>query len=1009
MNKNYLLLIFLVALIQVRAQQKVTVKEYKKTFTTYPFSDPDPVPNFAKIYPYYRFAGYTNKPVQKEWKIVELENDYIRVMITPEIGGKIWTAIEKSTGQPFLYYNHVVKFRDVSLRGPWTNGGIEANFGIIGHTPNVATPVDYTIINKPDGSISCVVGVLDLLTRTTWRLDINLEKDKAFFTTNAFWYNATPISQPYYHWMNAGIKSAGNLQFINPGTKYISHEGEPSSWPVAENGTDLSYYEKNNFGGYKSYHVIGRYSGFYGGFWHDENFGMGHYSAYDGKAGKKVWLWGLSGQGEMWEKLLSDKDGQEVEVQSGRLFNQPQGTSSFTPFKNKAFLPHTTDKWTEYWFPAVNTKGIVTANNYGVLNTKRENGWLKIYFSPLQPVNDEIRISDGNTTLYTKIIQRKPLELFVDSIRDNSGVKNISVFIGKDKLIYNSSPDADVIARPQVPPADIDWNTAYGMYVQGKEEMDKRRFNTAESKLRAALQKEPYLSPALVDLAVVLFRKREYKEALDLLKKALSVNTYDDAANYYYGLTNLQLGNITDAKEGLDMAAMGMEYRSAAYTTLAEIHLKEENSKQAQQYALKSIDFNRYAINAYQVLAVSYRMQNNKPAAEKILDSILKFDPLNHFAHYEKSLLISNKENTDNFEAMIRNEMPHETYLELAIWYHSVGRDSEAVSILKKSPAATEVAYWLAYLSGNEKISQLNPYLVFPFRSETADVLENLIDKNDHWLLKYHLALIEWHMNHLSRAKELFTAIGTQPDYAPFYAARAKLYQDDSVAAGKNLKDILHAREIDPDEWRYGADLINWYNNNKEVEKSMNVAAEYYKRHKENYLIGMLYAQSLIANAKYNEAKNVMNSIYILPNEGATDGRDLYKEAVLMLAVNEMKNRNYNKALSYVAESRKWPENLGVGRPYDSDIDERLEDWLDYVSYSKSGNKKMADERLSKILKFDFKKSAYGRNISESNNLITAWAFKAAGEQAKADEVMKLYNSGDPHQDENYRIIKRLN
>ena len=287
MKKVALLISLIIYISSAQSQQKVTVKEYKKTFTTYPFSDPDPVPNFAKIYPYYRFDGYTNKSVQKEWKIVELENEYIKVLITPEIGGKIWTAIEKSTQQPFLYYNNVVKFRDVSLRGPWTNGGIEANFGIIGHTPNVATPVDYTILNKPDGSISCVIGVLDLLTRTNWRLDINLEKDKAYFTTNALWYNPTSISQPYYHWMNAGLKSAGNLQFINPGTKYISHEGEPSSWPIAEDGTDLSFYEKNNFGGYKSYHVIGRYSGFYGGYWHDDDFGMGHYSSYDSKAGKK--------------------------------------------------------------------------------------------------------------------------------------------------------------------------------------------------------------------------------------------------------------------------------------------------------------------------------------------------------------------------------------------------------------------------------------------------------------------------------------------------------------------------------------------------------------------------------------------------------------------------------------------------------------------------------------------------------------------------------------------------
>ena len=133
------------------------------------------------------------KPVEKEWKVVELENDFIKLMILPEIGGKIWAAFEKSTGKSFVYYNQVVKFRDVAMRGPWTSGGIEANYGIVGHTPNCATPVDYTTMTKKDGSVSCVIGVLDLLTQHTWRIDINLEKDKAYFTTSSILVQFIPL------------------------------------------------------------------------------------------------------------------------------------------------------------------------------------------------------------------------------------------------------------------------------------------------------------------------------------------------------------------------------------------------------------------------------------------------------------------------------------------------------------------------------------------------------------------------------------------------------------------------------------------------------------------------------------------------------------------------------------------------------------------------------------------------------------------------------------------------
>src|SRR3954468_14822164 len=248
MKSRLLLPITLICFVCVaRSQSPATIREYTKVFTTYPFSDPNPIPAIGKIYPYFRYDGFTDKPIQKAWKVVELENEYIKLMILPEIGGKIWAAIEKSTGKPFTYYNHVVKFRDVAMRGPWTSGGIEPNYGIIGHTPNCATPVDYVTINRKDGSVSCVIGVLDLLTRTSWRIDINLPKNKAYFTTNSFWYNSSEFEQPYYTWMNTGIKAAGNLEFIYPGTKYLGHEGEYRDWPVnKENGKNISFYENNN-------------------------------------------------------------------------------------------------------------------------------------------------------------------------------------------------------------------------------------------------------------------------------------------------------------------------------------------------------------------------------------------------------------------------------------------------------------------------------------------------------------------------------------------------------------------------------------------------------------------------------------------------------------------------------------------------------------------------------------------------------------------------------------------
>ena len=100
--------------------------------------------------------------------------------------------------------------------------------------------------------------------------------------------------------MNAAAKASGNLEFFYPGNKYIGHGGELGDWPN-EKGRNLSFYENNNFGGYKSYHVINSYSNYFGGYWHDDNFGFGHWGAYDEKPGMKLWIWGLSQQGMIWE------------------------------------------------------------------------------------------------------------------------------------------------------------------------------------------------------------------------------------------------------------------------------------------------------------------------------------------------------------------------------------------------------------------------------------------------------------------------------------------------------------------------------------------------------------------------------------------------------------------------------------------------------------------------------------------------------------------------------------
>ncbi|MCH5600356.1 DUF5107 domain-containing protein [Niabella ginsengisoli] len=979
MRKFILSTCLFVITISLSAQQPASVKEYQQAFPTYPFSDPNPIALLSPVYPYFRYDGFTDKPVSKQWKVVELQNDYIKMIILPEIGGKIWAAIEKKTDKSFIYYNHSVKFRDVAMRGPWTSGGLEANYGIIGHTPNCATPVDYTTRNNPDGSVSCFIGVLDLLTRSNWRVEINLPKDKAYFTTRSFWYNSTPEAQPYYHWMNLGVKAKGNLEFIFPGTKYIGHDGEASDWPVnKDNGKKINFYEENNFGGYKSYHVFGKPAHFFGTYYHEDDNGMVRYGTYDDKAGRKIWIWGLSRQGMIWEKMLTDTDGQYVEIQSGRMFNQNAVKSTFTPFKHISFAPYATDTWTEYWYPVSQTKGMVDANANGALNVKYENGWLKIYFSAAQHINDSLLVKWNDKTIYTKKLQLDPLQIFSDSLKTDIKENELNVTLGANKLKYHSAPDEEILNRPVTTPVDFDWNSAYGLYLQGEEFMDQKMYPEAELKLTESLKKDPNFLPALVKMAALQYRNMLYSDALKTIMRALQIDTHAGDANYYYGLINAQLGKIADAKDGFSLAALTQEYRSAAFTGLAKLYIKEKNYTATIDYCQKAIDYNRYNMEALMLQAAALRQMNNNITFNETLNTILSYDPLNHFARFEKYLAQPNETTKSAFSDLIKNELPHETHTELATWYYNNGLTTEAEMIFKMSPASAETSYWLAFLN-NKKVDceKINPELAFPFRSETAAVLEQLLKQQSDWLLKYQLALIYKDRNRLQECKQLLKDCDNEPAFAPFYVERAEIFKDETT----ELPDLQRALALDKKQWRYHKLLAEYYIRHKQPSKALTIAEPFYKAHPERYIMGMLYAKTLLLNQKYEQADKILSTLNIIPFEGATEGRALYREAKLMQAVASLNSGNADKSKKLIAEARLWPETLGVGKPYEADIDARLEDWMEYLA----GNKKQ-EQLLTRIKIFTPKVDNTVRNFVTSNALISAWAIEKTEGKEKAIE-----------------------
>lgn len=931
------LIVIFLSLSQLIFSQKATIELEKRDILTYPYNDPDPVPGLAEgkeeIYPYHSFNGYSLTGKMQSWDVVKLENDYVTVWVLPAAGGKVWGAVEKSTGKEFIYRNEVMKFRNISMRGPWTSGGIEFNFGIIGHSPSTCVPVDYKMVENNDGSVSCIVGNTDLPSGTKWNVEIKLQKDKAYFETIATWINPASLPQTYYSWMTAAAVVTNDLEFAYPGNAEIGHGGEYGLWPVNKDGRNVSWYRENNFGSSKSYHVVGEYNDFMGGYYHNSDFGFGHWALYDEMPGHKLWLWSLARDGGIWEDLLTDSDGQYMEFQAGRMFNQYGGTSAFkTPISQTPFEPDITDRWHEIWFPVKGIGGITDVSPYGAMHVKAENGKLLIGINSFADAKARIMVMSGDASLFDEQKEFHPMEVYNTSV-DLKGRSDYEIIVNGMELQFNPS-QRKILNRPFESSMPVKQVTASSLYQEGMQLKEERIYNRAEEILRKCIKKDPLYIDAYASLAELRFRALDYDSALFYTEKAVMLDTYHPAANYVAGLTYLAIGDMTNALESLGWAARSTEYRSAAYEKMADIEFRLNDRQLAKHYANLALDYNRYNLNALQLMAVICRLSGETEKAGEYLKIIDGIDRLSHFTAYERFRMAQSESSRNEFNRSIDGEMPYQSYLELSIYYNSLGLGKESNEVIGMSPAHPLISIWKAYL--NEDASQLeniagqSPAFVFPYRTEMIPALEWAVENNASWKFKYYLALNLQATGRTGDCLKLLEECGQEPGYAPFYLTRAALVK------GNELTDLMKAGQLSPDDWRTAVRLINYYRSHNDHDSELSVASEAFKKHRDNSTIGIEYSIALINKGQYAASLKTLEGMNVLPNEGASQGKRVFEQAALFLSMDRIKSRKYKEALKMIDKSRQWPENLGVGKPYD--VDTRIQDYLTAFCNEKVGN-----------------------------------------------------------------------
>ena len=959
-------------------EQKIT--EESVNYPTYFFGDPNPLPSFVfnpKIYPYHKFQGYEFQKSDKIFKKITLENKWIEVEVFPEIGGKVWGAIDKSNGNEFIYKNEVAKFRNIAMRGPWTSGGIEFNFGVIGHHPGTGTPADYSITERADGSLMCTVGGIDLPSRTQWRVKIILPKDQSAFTTKALWYNPTDTEQAYYNWMTAAAAAQEDLVFYTPGNQFLTHGGVAKAWPIDPLNRDLSQYNQNNFGPSKSYHVIGEYNDFFGGYYKDSGKGFGHWGRYDEIPGQKLWLWNLSRAGGIWEDLLTDTDGQYIEYQAGRLYVQ-YFPGEENPISQATFDPHLTDQWTEVWFPVKEIGGIKEASPFGAMNVFETDNIVEVKINAFKAAESNITFESGDKRQNQRI---KTTPNSTHSLTFQKPDGNYSIDIPGLELHYNKKPK--LIKRSFENPKVITQNTLEKTFLKAKDAQRYRDYQSAETLLNEIIDEDPLHLEARKELSFLYYRNGDYDKALSIANIGLQIDAYHNGLNYTAGITYMAKKDWINAKEHLGWASRSVTYRSSANTLMAQIHIIEKKYSDAIHYNDIALKFNADNINALSQKALLYRIIGDKENALKTISEIEEIDPINHFAVYEKYLLNENIKKTvvDSH----RSEFPYQTFLELALFYYNRNIFNEAINVLEIGPKHLLNSLWLAYLNQNQMALSVmdseSIAFVFPFRKESLNMLAWVVDHNPSWKSQYLMGLNLLGRSQIKKGIQIFKDLKQNPNNHLFYYIRGMLFKKYQISGYQ--KDLEKAYKQSPKNWRYAFSLAEDHFHSGNSSASLKIIQKTFNQDKDNYFAGMLLAQNLNKLKNYDQAINLLKDLKILPYEHATEGRRIYTDAYVGSALESIIKGDYAKASSRLNSALVWPEHLGVGKPFDPE--ERWERFLlAYIEYKNQQTEK-AHKSLEEIAKISKEQSFKASN----NHLLGIYAIAEINGQEDAQKFVK--------------------
>jgi tetratricopeptide (TPR) repeat protein len=978
------------------------VQMYNKPLTlpAYGVREPEIMPDWGEYhYPYTMLDRLTNIKGSRTYNAIYLENEYVKAVVLPEIGGRLHEAQDKTNGYEFLYNQTTIKPALIGLTGAWISGGIEWNFPI-GHRQTGFRDTDWKLVSNPDSSKTAWVGEIDKSTGMRWSVGITVHPDRNWVETKVRLYNCTPFIQRFQYWATSAVRATPDYQAVIPGEIMTGHgKHEFYHWPV-NNGVNISYWK--NTPQAASYFAVNSKSDYFGGYSPEEKGGMVHVADHQIVRGKKLWTWGTAPAGRLWEKLLTDGDLPYFEPQAGAYSDNQPSLFWIMPGETKIF--------SHFWFPVRDIGVFDYANLEGTLKLDIKDGKVLFGWSPTgKNKNAEIVLTYDKNEFFRKKVDTDPGHPYIGetALPSQGNLYNITMDVlssaGDTLLVYKHEKTLNPpLLKPLPPPVPPESMTSQDeLFVTGDALNRYDEIKHAKEYYNEAIKRDSSDVRCNTALGIMALKYGLFNQANKYFDRAIQRDETSYEALYYKGLTQCYMGDVIGAKNSLNRASYSQTFYAPSHLELSQINAGKGQFQKALDHIERSIRSNGDNTGTMDVEALIYYKLNNYDEAIRLSKTVLITDPLDHFAQailYLSDYKIKPDDTQTGLQykrLMELTRADNDNHIELAIRFARSGCYQEALQVLeflteddKGKAVSPLVYYYIGYyhtLTGDNKgaaesyskASLADPEYCFPYRLEDMEVLEHgiLNNSNDTQALYLTGNFLFSHsrpdeaIDHWEKAVALSTSNAVAFRNLGFaYAGKGELLKAKTA--------YLSALKADPSAGKVIVELGS-LNNKMKIPYS-----EQIDLFEKNSRIVSVYNQAAaqlvglyVTSGRYQDALKWLTSVHFNSWEGQYGIHQFWEQSNIKQGDLEFEKGHYEKALVYYRQSLTYPDNLEVAEQPNT-IHAR-NNYKIGMALLKTGKKTEA---------LDYFKQAIADTVNEGNALqyYRGKALDAIGEKEKA-------------------------